>query len=174
VRQGDESAFGVIVTQYAPGLLGFVRANLHSREAAEDLVQELFLSIWARRDTWHVGQSLKTYLYQAARKRVLNYWRDRQVEQRYLDSVETNVDINAAVHVRMQSDTELEEEELLRAVTRAIARMPNRVKQVFLLHRTRELSYVEIGDVLGISRKTVEIHMGRALALLRESLKDWR
>src|SRR5687767_9394897 len=81
-REGDSTAFEEIFREYAPGLVGFAAATLHSREPAEEIVQEIFLSIWANRTSWRVDNSLTSYLYQAVRRRIANALRDEKVRAR--------------------------------------------------------------------------------------------
>lgn len=170
VRAGDEGAFEALFRAYYARLVSFACTNLGSQAVAEEIVQEVFLQIWARRDVWVVERSVAAYLFRAVRNRISNVRRSLRLETAYGEDVTRHTDPRAAA----PSDARLREEEIGVALAQALVRLPERPRQVFLLNRRQHLSYAEIADVLGISVKTVEMHMGRALAQLRTSLSAWR
>jgi RNA polymerase sigma-19 factor, ECF subfamily len=164
VRAGDRAAFEAMFDAYAEPLLAFAYARLRSRETAEEIIQDLFLGLWARRAEWVVTRSLKTYLYQAVHNRVLNHRRD----------VRSPVDVPLdAIAAPESTDDSVRHADLRRAVDQAVAALPERNRTVFLLVRQQHLSYREVADILGISQKTVESHMLRAFHALRVSLAEW-
>jgi RNA polymerase sigma-70 factor (ECF subfamily) len=141
---------------------------------AEELVQDLFLNIWMRRDEWSVTDSMTSYLFRAVRNRMLNYLRHRRIEQRYAsDSEQAASESSAGMSHLHRADETLAREERRLAVQRAIASLPERTREVFLLNREQGMRYADIALMLGISVKTVEYHMGRAFVQLRRRLADW-
>jgi RNA polymerase sigma-70 factor (ECF subfamily) len=171
-RAGDRDAFGQIFAEYYPRLVAFARAGLQGgrSEVAEETVQDVFLEIWARRDTWTIERSLAAYLFRAVRNRISSERRTLRLERGYAESVVREID----TATREKADDHLDEVVLEAALASALAVLPERARQVFLLNRRDHLSYAEIADVLGIAVKTVEMHMARALRALRASLADWR
>ena len=135
-------------------------------QAAEDIAQEVFLEIWRRRDTFSITTSLRAYLRRAAANRALNYLRDK----RNLPSDEVTEG-----HFSLQADPgfSLETTELQSQITEAIEQLPQRCQEVFKLSRLEEMSYQEIADTMGISVKTVENQIVKALKLLREALRPF-
>jgi len=168
VRAGDPVAFRQVFDSYAAPLLGFVYAKLGSRERAEDLVQQLFASIWLRHAHWEVTTTIGAYLFRAVRNLIAREFRDRGVETRALQLVAD------APTERSDTDAALSEHELRMALAQALRAMPARPREVFLLSREQCLSYAEIAATLGIAVKTVELHMARALTVLRSALAEWR
>ncbi len=164
LRRGDEGAFDAVFRAYYAPLVGLADSVLRHRALAEEVAQEVMLELWRRRETLAVEESLRAYLFQAARNRALNHLRHRKVEQR------------GEPHARGESvapaaaDALLVEDEIEVAVRRAVAELPDRCREVFELSRVHGLKYAEIARTLGISVKTVEAQMGKALKTLRERL----
>lgn len=166
--EGAEAAFDTIFrTWYAP-LVRAAEAMLRDRAAAEEVVQEMMLALWRRRETLEVDESLRAYLYRATRNRALNHLRRQRVEQRGEPYV---ADRGAAAPI---ADAALGERELAEAIRDAVGSLPPRCREVFELSRAHGLTYAEIATTLEISVKTVEVQMGKALRVLRERLAAWR
>ena len=173
IRTGDAAAFEAMFRVYADGLCGFVYRFVGSRDEAQEQVQDLFLWIWDHRHEWEVAGTLKTYLYKAARNRALSRVRHQRVEQRFHLRSADDLATGSRATTCAQADQQLYAGELARAIDRAVTALPERCRQVFELNRKNHLGYAEIAEVLHISVKTVEVHMGRALTALRKSLADW-
>jgi RNA polymerase sigma-70 factor (ECF subfamily) len=171
-RAGDHQAFGEIFAEYYPRLVAFARAALRDGriEVAEEAVQDVFLGVWSRRETWTIERSLAAYLFRAVRNRINSERRTLRLEQGYAATIVRELDPASAE----KADDHLDEAELEAALASALAVLPERARQVFLLNRREHLSYAEIAVVLDIAVKTVEMHMARALKALRASLADWR
>ena len=140
---------------------------LRDRAIAEELVQDVMLELWRRRETLAAEGSAQAYLFQATRNRVLNHLRHIKIEQRSEPEIR---DEHASVP---RADTTVVQEELDVAVQRAVQSLPDRCREVFELSRVHGLKYAEIAKTLGISVKTVEAQMGKALRILRERLAPW-
>ncbi len=127
----------------------------------------MMLELWRRRATLTLEQSLRAYLFQASRNRALNHLRRLRVETRGEPT------IAAAMRTPDQADSGVREGELRVAIASAIAGLPDRCREVFELSRIHGLKYSEIATTLGISVKTVEAQMGKALRVMREKLAPW-
>lgn len=161
--QDDESAFDEIYRRYWPGMLQSAYNVLKDREAAMDIVQELFIWLWAHRNTVKV-QSLKGYLFSAVKFKVANYIRDGKIRESFFDEIRDTEEPVVTV------EETIEVKELLYVIARFTATLPERCREVFLLSRNEHLSNKEIAVRLGISVKTVENQMTSALRKLRSSL----
>jgi RNA polymerase sigma-70 factor (ECF subfamily) len=169
IRTGDPAAFEALFHAYHAPLCAFAYRYLDARDLAEEVVQEIFLFVWERRETWDVRTSVKGYLFTAVRNAALSYLRhERVVRRREAETVERLDGPSAG------ADAEAAAAETLAAVQRAVSRLPERCRLVFTLHREQGLTYSEIAEVLGISPKTVEAQMARALQSLRKALAAFR
>ena len=160
LRAGDRAAFEQIFRQHFDGLAGFAYRLTRSRAIAEELVQDLFLEIWMRRDRLVITESVRTYLFRAARNRAFNHLRRNKLERLWRLRQPPTPDAEGV-------EDEHSTDELAAAIRAAIASLPDRCREIFLLSRDQNMTYAEIAKVLGISIKTVETQMGRALKALR-------
>jgi len=167
LRRGDNAAYEAIFRQWYAPLVATITALLRDRGPAEEVVQDVMLELWRRRESLTLEQSLRAYLFQASRNRALNYLRRLRVESR------GEPVIAAAMPTPEQADSEVRESELRVAIEKAIAGLPDRCREVFELSRIQGLKYSEIATELGISVKTVEAQMGKALRVMREELAAW-
>lgn len=161
------AAFDALVAENCDRLCRFVYRYVGSREEAEDIVQEVFLAIWERGYEWE-GRDPLPFLYRAAHNRAISRARHESVHDRWQRQVST-ADEPAAAGV----DTDLAESELDDALGRAIEVLPERCRLVFTMSREQGLSHAEIARMLGLSHKTVESHIWRALTSLRASLAPY-
>lgn len=152
--------------EHYAGLVGFAVRYVRSLDVAEEVVQEVFLRVWAQAEAERQVDVSKAYLYGATRNHAITLLRHEAVVRRHAARV-TRI---AAPSAGPTPDVELEAAELTRVARRAIAALPERTRLVFLLSRERGLSYPEIAEVLGISVKAVEANVARALKALRTSL----
>jgi RNA polymerase sigma-70 factor (ECF subfamily) len=171
---GDEERARAEVEQlfreHYRGLCGCVLDYVHSMDAAEEIVQEMFLKVWDIVRDGDARTITRSYLYAAARNHAVSVLRHERVVQAH---EETSAVQAASEPTRPTIEDHLIADELTRAVRDAVDRMPERRRQVFRLSRERGLTYAEIAHVLGISPKTVELHMTAAFKSLRASLRGF-
>ena len=163
LRAGDRAAFEQIFREHFEGLAGFVYRLTRSRAIAEELVQDLFLEIWVRRERLVITETLRTYLFRAARNRAFNQLRRNKLERLWRLRQPPLAESETVEH-------EHANDELAAAIRAAVASLPDRCREIFLLSREQNMTYAEIAQVLGLSIKTVETQMGRALKALRTRL----
>ncbi len=167
LRGGDEAAFDAVFRAYYAPLVGLAESVLRHRALAEEVAQDVMLELWRRRETLAVEESLRAYLFQATRNRALNHIRHLRVTERGKPFAA------APVSATPTADAELVEEEIDVALRAAVSELPPRCREVFELSRVHGMKYAEIASVMGISVKTVEVQMGKALRILRERLAVW-
>lgn len=165
---GDEAAFEHVVRTYYSELCDHVLRYVGCPAVAEDLVLELFDHLWSRRHRSIPLTVDRGYLYRSARNRALDYLRRQRVATNWVDRVSREYDAPADT----PSDV-LERHELAAAATRAVAELPEQRRRIFVLCRYHELSYAEVGARLGISPRTVNTQMTRALKTLRIKLAPY-
>lgn len=166
LRSGDETAFDAIFRAHYAALVGLAERILRQRAIAEEVVQDVLAEVWRRRQEIVLSESFRAYLYRATRNRALNHIRHEKVVER--SAVYQSRDPAPPRGLAVAAEREIDA-----AVQRAVQSLPDRCREVFVLSRGHGLRYTEIATTLGISIKTVEAQMGRALRTLRRELSAW-
>lgn len=167
LRRGEAAAFDAVFRQWYEPLCRYAcRLADGDMDEAEDLVQQAFVKLWEYRARLDVSWSLKAYLYKTVHNACLNRLRARSVRSKYLD-------YNAQQLNDMHTLPDDTSPELLERFQRAMDALPPQCRHIFELSRFETLKYREIADQLGISIKTVETQMGKALRVMRTQLADY-
>ena len=168
IRDGNEQAFETVFRQHYEGLCRYAGQFVADSDEAEEEVQAVFLALWEKRAGLIITVSLKAYLYRAVHNRCLNRIKHVAVRDAYQE------------HRRYVGESLVESpvqtligHELADHVQTAIQKLPEQCRRVFMLSRFDELTYGEIAGQLGISVKTVENQIGKALRILRTELSDY-
>ncbi|ADB38395.1 RNA polymerase sigma-70 factor [Spirosoma linguale] len=168
ISNGNERAFESVFRQYYAPLCRYARQLVPDPDEAEEEVQAMFLTVWEKRENLNITISLKAYLYRAVHNRCLNRIKhisvrdEHREHSRYLGE--------SLVESPMQT---LLGDELSDRLQRTIQKLPEQCRLAFTLSRFDELKYGEIADQLGISIKTVENQIGKALRILRTELSEY-
>jgi RNA polymerase sigma-70 factor (ECF subfamily) len=170
VRAGDSAAFEALFRAYYRKLHAFIEGYVGSPDAAEDLAVDVFTRIWERRAEWVVHGSVRAYLYGAARNEALAHLRRRRMVERAHAEAARDLHSPGVAGPSAPADAQLEAGQLAAAVESAISRLPERGREALVLHRKHGLSYAEVGEAMGISPRTVEVHIRRAFVALRTEL----
>lgn len=168
LQRGDEVVFEKIFKDYYERLCNYANTFINNMDEAEEMVQGTFLTLWEKRETIGIHTSVKSYLYQAVHNNSLNLLKHYQVRQAHSEHIKYHVDPGADYSTQKVLGDELEQE-----INTAVESLPAQCQTVFKLSRFENLTYAEIADQLNISVKTVENHMGKALKVMRERLKDY-
>mgnify|MGYP006285415453 CR=1 FL=1 len=160
----DKTAFEALFRKFFPALMAFSLKYLPDEDDAREVVHNVFINLWDKRASLDTSQSLKSYLFTAVHNRSLNVLRDRR---KFSDEDMPEISSGENVHAQMES---MELEEHINAV---IAGLPEKCREIFELNRFDGLKYGEIAEKLGISVKTVENQMSKALRILREKLAHY-
>lgn len=165
---GDVTAFEMLFRTYYQPLCHYAYSFLQDREDAEEIVQSTFLMVWEKRDTLAIRTSVKPYLYAMVRNACINVLKHEKIKQKHAGEELAVADRSCDSVSQMVASNELEYK-----ITAALEALPEQCRMVFKLSRFEELKYAEIAEQLNISVKTVENHMGKALKIMREQLKDY-
>lgn len=166
VRRGDENALTIVIERHWIPVVRFVRSVLGDADLAEDIAQETFVRFWTARERWRGEGPLEPLLLRIARNAAL----DERKRKRFVRPLGDAPDPPAPIHQQPDASTELGE--LERAIQRAIAALPPKRREIFLLARASELTYAQIAEALGVSTQTVANQMSRALRDLRAALRS--
>jgi RNA polymerase sigma-70 factor, ECF subfamily len=169
---GDGQAFGVLYDHYAPAIYRFIALKVSTRQEAEDLLHEVFLSAWQNLPGFkEQGFPLSSWLYKIARNRVIDYYRTKK-QATSIDDEESGVselqDVSPAAAIEQALDERLEMDE----VKDAIAQLPSEQREVIELRFLADLSPIEIAGIIGKREGTVRIIQFRALKKLKEILGE--
>ena len=166
LKNGDMLAFDRIYELYSHKLYSFVFRIIKNEAEAEDIVQEVFVKIWESRDKLEDYKLLNSFLFTIAYNHSIDLIRKRINNSKYLGHLRNS----SVFQPGTTTISEVEFNDLSDHVQKLISKLPERQKQVYLLHRETGLTYPEIAAQLGISKNTVENHMVKALKYLRQNM----
>ncbi len=163
VLNGDEAGLAALLDRHWKSLVRYSLTILQDSDAAEDVVQQVFVRLWEHRETWGLGGSVLGLLFRMTRNLSLDESRQREARQRAVDkAANPEQPAGPAEHV--------ENDEIGAAIQAALAKLPQRRREVFILVREHGLSYNETAEALGIAPQTVANHLSMALSELKEAL----
>lgn len=166
LKEGDPISFEILFQQYYVRFHNFVRNLIKDTQAAEDIVQNVFMKVWINRAQLRPDQSIHNWIYVLTKHEVLNHIRDRkiylQVEKLLIPDSSQFSAVEDMLQIR----------ELDSRVREFIASMPEQRRRVFMMSRYRGLGNKEIAQMLGLSVRTVDRHINLALTSLRKEFMD--
>ncbi|MDR2414459.1 MAG: RNA polymerase sigma-70 factor [Odoribacteraceae bacterium] len=169
--EGDEEAFACVFRAHYKGLLSYAGRILRDAELANDTVQEAFCRLYENRARVAITSSIKAYLYKTVFNACLDAIKHRKIEHAYVNQELFDFYLSRIVQTP-EAEMAMHDETINEELQKAIARLPDRCREIFLLSRQEGLSNKQVAERLSISEKTVETQMTRALARLRKEL-EW-
>ncbi|WP_158640643.1 RNA polymerase sigma factor [Anseongella ginsenosidimutans] len=166
LKNGDQTAFAMIYDRYAADLIWYGSKKLSSLEEARDLVHDLFVEFWDKRERIHINSSFKSYLFSAARYRIIDHIR-KNARRDYYAAVINLLDL--------ETDDSTHDDILFRDLSKIaeseIDKLPPRTREIFRLSRQRQLSVREIARELNLSDQTVKNQLSAALRKLKPAIQ---
>lgn len=165
IQADHEAAFKELYCRYWKHLYAFAYNRVRSREVAEEIVQDFLTNFWLNRHKLNIQTSFEGYVYTSVKNLVLNYFAREARKSQLLENVSMTVSA-------LDNSTEelIMLHELRSVITREVSQLPVKCRSVFELSRLENKSNKEIAQTLGISEKTVEGHLSKAIKRLRLSL----
>lgn len=162
MRDGDSGALGVLYVRYSAMVHDFALRFSGDDAEAEDITHNVFCRLWEHRCALGDVDSMKAYLFRMTRNDILSLFRHKKVVRDYQErySAESNEASEDNFH-------RVTTAELIEMINLAIDRMPEMRRRIFMMSRYDGMTYAEIAERLDISPKTVQYHIGHALAELR-------
>lgn len=166
----SQSALSSLYLHYYKAIFRFVNLQINDIEDSEEIVSDIFLEIWARREHLLKVSNFDGYLYAIARNKIADHYRkNRHV---FTNVQEQHIDLFANTETTPEND--LISKEIVASINAAINNLPNKNKLVFKLLREDRLKYGEVAKILDISIKTVESYITAATKKIREELSKYR
>jgi len=164
----DDQTFEQLFRAHYRELHSYATVMLRDEDMAEEMVQGMFLKFWEKRSLLNIQTSIKAYLYKCVYNDSMNYLKHQKIKTKYQDFAAYSMN---SEHEAASSKVELTE--LERKLGEALNELPEHCRTIFQMSRFEELKYREIAEQLGLSIKTVENQMGKALKILRVKLADY-
>lgn len=166
ISQGDEVAFGQLFEHFFPGLLSFSTSILKNQHVAEEVVEDVFIKLWEKRDTITLVRNISFYLYKAVRYASINALeKQKKYASLSLDEIGDSFSFTYT-----ESDLSLVSKENCQKIAEAINQLPPKCKLIFRLVKDEGMKYKEVSELLNLSEKTVENQMNIAFKKLIEIL----
>ncbi len=164
IRLGDVESFSQLFRQLYGPLCLFARRMVSDLDAAENIVQDVFVRLWDNREMLFIHTGIRSYLYAAVKNSCINFSK----HGRFAIPLDAETDRPDASEG--EPDKQLESNELAQALDQAISALPPKCREIFLLAKFEGLSYEEIAEVQNISVNTVKTQLKRGLKALSKSL----
>ncbi|MDC7217837.1 MAG: RNA polymerase sigma-70 factor [Spirochaetales bacterium] len=166
LQNGEHAAFEQLYHRYSKPLYWKINSMVKQPEEADELLQELFVKVWEKRERLNINQSFEAYLYRIAQRMAVDHFR----------SLETKARLHTQVELGAEKETESAEENYINRETQsllndAIAQLPSQRKRAFILCKIEGKSHQEAADLMGISPNTVHNHLVKAVSTVREYLE---
>jgi RNA polymerase sigma-70 factor (ECF subfamily) len=166
LKSGDSKAYTFLMDTYYHKLCAYTHSLVHDQDAAEDIVQNVFIRTWKKRDQLKADFEIKSFLYKSVYNEFIDYYRKQKVvfplESKYIRALSSIV----------EDEDEQSLEKLIKLVKLEIQKLPPKCKEIFLLSKQEGLTNIEIAEYKNVSVKSVEAHITKAFSILRKSVGD--
>jgi RNA polymerase sigma-70 factor (ECF subfamily) len=166
LKNKDKTVFDFVFGYYYAGLCAYARRWVNDPDVAEDLVQDFFVKLWINSSNIEITSSLKSYFFTSLKNRAINYLKHVKIKEKFgLRAMNGPAE--------EYSSWEFTEPELTELIEKGMQKLPPRCREIFILSRFEGKDNSQIAEMLGISKRTVELQISNALKILRTELKDY-
>jgi len=166
LKEGDDAAFTEIYNRYWEKMASYAIRLTKSSDEGADIIQEMFVSLWNRRESLEVKGTLISYLIKGTRNLSLKYIEKNLTKHRFLERLSVvSQDLSSEIEENLSA------KELQQYVDGAVAKLPGKMKEIYLLSRDEQLSHREISQRLGIAEGTVKKQISNALKIISTHIK---
>jgi RNA polymerase sigma-70 factor (family 1) len=169
LKNGDKSAFETIYRNHARRLYNYARRNISIREECEEIIQDIFESLWARREKLEIKSTLEGYLLGMARHKIIRYFRKSALKRKYRD----HFLLFETVYDQLENPAQIDPLTMQSALNKLIAELPDRCREALSLRLSENLSNRDIARRMHINTRTVESYMFRAFSHIRASYEKY-
>lgn len=167
IRLGDKGQFESLFRSSYVSLVRYARTIVKDHDTSEEIVQDLFFTLWQDKEKISIKSSLNGYLFRAVHNRCLHWIEHNRIVEKHATEMAVR-----EVEISGKPDEIIYYRELQDKIAWILERLPERCGQIFCMNRFEGLKYSEIAEKMSISVKTVEANMGRALKEFRKALKE--
>ena len=168
LKNGEIKAFEIIYDRFADRLYQYIFRRIRNREVSEEIVQEIFVSLWKKRETLEITLSLDAWLFGAAKYSILSYIRSEHVRKKYV----AHFMLFARQYFDNSSEELMDLKDLQANIESTISQLPEKCRTAFHLSRMEHEPIARIAERMNISQRTVENYLSQALKHLRTSLNQ--
>jgi RNA polymerase sigma-70 factor (family 1) len=161
LKASDHSAFAEIYNRYFKLICVFIYKRLGDEDDTKDVVQELFTHLWTKRETITITGPLSSYIYTAARNKMLDFRKRNDIQKKYIQEME----ILEADSI--MTDHLVRAKQLSELIQKEIDSLPKKMREIFVLRQKTNLSYHEIAEQANVTKETARSHVNHALKILR-------
>ncbi len=167
IKYGDKDAYQELFERYAPKIYHFSLSYLKNEADAEELVQDVFLKVWEKREILDASQNVKAYIFKIAVNTIYDFIRRKNIESAFNDFAKVNFN-------KSSNDTwdTVIFEEMQTNLNELVTQMPEQRRKIFRLSKMKGLTNEEIAQKLELSKRTVENQLYRAIVFLKEHLNN--
>ncbi len=169
LKKGEESAYELLFNEFYGVLTVYANKYVKDIETAKEIVQDLFVHLYEKRENLDINSSLKSYLFRSTHNRCINYINAQKIRIQHAEYVFKTADITEDNLEQEVNKTELEQ-----ALFTAINELPPKCQSIFKMNRFEGLSNTEIAEKLKLSKRTVETQISKALRILRIKIEPYR
>ena len=160
IKQGDKKSFEALFSLYYDSLCNFAYLFVQDYQVSEEAVSDVFVNIWNKKEKINIHLNVKAYLYKSTKNTVLSYIRKQKLDTVSIEEYQDSKNIETP-------ETLLLKAEKTEHLYQIINRLPKKAGLVFRMHKVDHMKYREIAEILAISEKTVENHMGNSIRHLK-------
>ena len=175
LQNGNEETYLLLFRKYYVSLCAYSRKYVGRKDVAEEIVSAVFFKIWENRKSLKIKESVKAYLFQAVCNNSLNHLRNLKKEESLEDyfNETTSDNIGFISSLDEEKESTLLMEDISLKIEEVVQQLPQQQQKAFRLKRFEGKKNKEVAEIMGISVKTVEMHLSKAMFTLREKLKNY-
>jgi RNA polymerase sigma-70 factor (ECF subfamily) len=175
IQKGNKVIFQKLYENHYHRLFLYAKSYIENDDLAEDITQDIFFTLWEKRNEIVIKNSISSYLYRAVHNKCVQHLRHQKITEEYqkiqlLKQKEANI---LYYHWNDSEVSSIESDEIEKIISATIESFPEKTKNIFSLSRKEHLQNKEISQKLNVDIKTVEYHISKALKSFREALKDY-
>jgi len=163
LKQGSVSSFNLLFDKYYHELCSFSNIIISNQQLAEEVVADVFVKIWQKKEFIEITTSVKSYLYKSTKNTTISYLRKKKVDEVSLDDIFNLQEENSS-----NPESIIIQGETLEQIKDVLSILPKKSKMVFQMHRFNQLKYKDIAEIMNVSVKSIEKHMSKSMKILRE------